>query len=147
MTVTMVSLIPVFGSISDKLGRPLMMRLSAILVSVLIFPYLWSLEYFSFIGILASGMCVTCVVAMFMGCMNTYILEIFPVNVRYSCFGFFYSIGMGIFGGTAPMIGTYFLTLTSSLVILGIYLIFGCMLGLLGVAASRRQVAVNTSLA
>lgn len=139
MTVTMVSLIPVFGAISDKLGRPLMMRLSAILVSVLIFPYLWSLEYFSFMGILASGMCVTCVVAMFMGCMNTYILEIFPVNVRYSCFGFFYSIGMGIFGGTAPMIGMYILSLPFYSVIFGGYLLTGCLLGVGGVFLSKKS--------
>lgn len=138
-TLTMVSLIPVFGFISDKVGRPSLMKSSAVLVVMFVFPYLWALNNFAWNGILIFGIMMAIFVAMFMGCMNTYMLEIFPTNVRYSCFAFFYSIGMGIFGGTAPMIGTYILKLPFSFYLIGIYLIMGGLLGLLGVVLSKRE--------
>lgn len=137
-TLTMVALIPVFGFISDKVGRPYLMRISTVLVAISVFPYLWGMSFFAFSTILITGILMAILVAMFMGCMNTYILEIFPTSVRYSCFAFFYSIGMGVFGGTAPMIGTYILTLSFKLQILGCYLVFGCFLGILGVFLSKR---------
>jgi MFS family permease len=56
------------------------------------------------------------------GTINVYGLEIFPVKYRYSCSAFFYSIGVGIIGGTSPMIATLITEhFANSVMLLGSY--------------------------
>ena len=65
--------------------------------------------------------------AMMIGAINIYAAEIFPTSIRMSCMSFFYSIGMGVIGGTVPMVATYITNNFNNVeYILGGYISFIC---------------------
>jgi hypothetical protein len=42
--------------------------------------------------------------SIYNGITNVFAVELFPVKYRYSCYAFCHSIGMGVIGGTSPMV-------------------------------------------
>lgn len=106
-TTILIVLCPLFGYISDKINR-----------ANLIFYGLVSLALYSFIGlqIVAVYPIVTIATLFFLGqailhstqaaTINIFLIEIFPAQFRFSCSSFCYSIGLGIIGGTSPLVAT-----------------------------------------
>jgi len=47
------------------------------------------------------------VVAMIYGPVASFLVELFPANIRYTALSFPYHIGAGIFGGFLPFFATY----------------------------------------
>lgn len=101
-TTLMAILIPLFGFISDKVGRKKLMYLGCLTLVVysmnlnlimILNPY--------YIAILAIIHII--IIAIFTGPMNSFIVEIFPIEVRYSCSAISFSLGMAL-GGTIPMV-------------------------------------------
>ena len=62
----------------------------------------WSLTFLVFIQVLF--------VTMVYGPIAAFLVELFPVNIRYTSMSLPYHVGNGIFGGLLPAISTYFVT-------------------------------------
>lgn len=50
---------------------------------------------------------MTIIVAMIYGPVASFLVEVFPANIRYTALSFPYHIGAGIFGGFLPFFATY----------------------------------------
>lgn len=112
LTVGTISLVffmvlqPLLGMLSDKIGRRPMLIAFGVAFVVLPVPLLNALS-----NSFASLLLIQCAGMVFLGCFTSVSAavnsELFPTRVRASGAGFPYSLTVAIFGGTAPLIGTY----------------------------------------
>jgi len=108
ISLTMFLSLPVFGYISDKFNRQKYLIITSMLMSLV---GLFFIHLITFAANTASviflSIAYTLFASMMIGSINIYAAEIFPTRVRMSCMSFFYSIGMGVIGGTVPMVSTF----------------------------------------
>ncbi len=65
--------------------------------------------------------------------LNTFIVEMFPPECRFSCASFCYSLGIGFIGGTSPMVASLMLKLDNPSVYISGYILIVSILGYVGV--------------
>jgi len=125
---TMFLALPFFGYISDKFNRKNYLIITSMLMAVVGFFFINLITYAAnTISVIILSIVYILFAAMMISAINVYAAEIFPTRIRMSCMSFFYSIGMGVIGGTVPMVSTY---ITSSFgnaeYVLGAYISFIC---------------------
>jgi MHS family proline/betaine transporter-like MFS transporter len=105
--VVMVSSIPFFGALSDKIGRkPLLLACCAAFV-VLPYPlFHWILEAKSLYAVLTVQIIFNLFIGAFSGAGPAALCEIFPTASRTMLLSVGYSLSTAIFGGFAPFIST-----------------------------------------
>ncbi|MHA7223961.1 MFS transporter [Arthrobacter sp. RHLT1-20] len=113
-TVFGALLIPVFGWLSDKIGRKPVLLLAC--VSCIILPLLGLMIVLSSVpgAILIGQMVMWIPVAIFCGVTPAAFSELFPTEVRVSGFGIAYSVSTALFSGTAPFIATLLIEQTGN---------------------------------
>jgi MHS family proline/betaine transporter-like MFS transporter len=106
-TLCLVLLSSFWGWTSDKLGRGILLVIGAILSGI------YALMMLPLIVANPTALSISLVIAVHAillsiqnGTMNVFVVEIFPTEYRYSCAAFCHSLGMGVIGGTSPMIAT-----------------------------------------
>ncbi|MBA3814063.1 MAG: hypothetical protein H0X26_06200 [Alphaproteobacteria bacterium] len=65
--------------------------------------------------------------------------NLFPAERRYSGVAFSYSMGLAIFGGTAPVVSTFLTNWTGNPVTPAYYVMFSAILAFICVIQSRRS--------
>jgi MHS family proline/betaine transporter-like MFS transporter len=109
----MVIATPVFGALSDRIGRrPLLLAACAafILLPYPLFEFLLSQPPFAQV---ASAQCLLSVaIAIFSGPGPAAISEIFPTHARSSGMSTGYSLSVALFGGFAPYVATWLIATT-----------------------------------
>jgi MHS family proline/betaine transporter-like MFS transporter len=130
-TSILVLFAPLFSWYSDYIGRAKM--LGAGLLGTAVWGYV-GIQLLSFYPSQELAILFFVVHALLYalqaGTANVFIVEIFPVKYRYSCAALCYSLGMGIVGGTSPMIASLLTSYSVSL--LSYYMATVPMLGFLG---------------
>lgn len=104
-TIVTMIVSPVFGFISDKINRAFVVTSGIgmiMLFSFIMMPLIT--KYETITGIITIIICHALIHSIQAGTMNSFVIEIFPTQYRFSCSAFCYSIGMGVIGGTSPMI-------------------------------------------
>lgn len=122
--VLFVIVIPFTGALSDRVGRKPVMYVHAVGWIVLAYP-LFALVTGSgsFLSLLVA-MCVGVVLlSFFSGPNQAAFAELFPTRVRYSGISVPYNIAVAVFGGTAPFVAAYLLSVTKTNLILVIYIV------------------------
>lgn len=132
-TLCMMIGIIVFGSLSDRYGRLSIMKIGASSAALLVFPLMYLLNSGTFFSVLCVFMFIALLASIFMGPMNTLIVEVFNPSHRYRSAAISYSLGMSAFGGTAPLIAAW-LTQFMGGVLLPCYF---CLAGLMGWGAVK----------
>ena len=112
--------VPVMGNYSDKVGRRRVLGFGAILMAVLSVPVVWLL-YAKGAGGAIGGYLFLSVVAGTIGPFFAALAEQFPTRIRYSGVAISYNLGMGIVGGTAPLVATALIEWTGALESPGVY--------------------------
>jgi MHS family proline/betaine transporter-like MFS transporter len=75
------------------------------------------------VGGLIAGQLVLCLLLTIpLGAVPALLVELFPVNDRLTGYSLAYNIGLGIAGGTAPMIATWLISFTGVDTAPGMYL-------------------------
>lgn len=98
---------PIFGWYSDRTNRGMLITIGAILTAIYSFVMLPVILHLPLIWIISCAfMLHGLIFAIQDGTINVFAIEIFPVECRFSCAAFCYSIGMGIVGGTSPMVAS-----------------------------------------
>jgi len=128
-----------FGILSDKVGRLHMMRIGGILITLSIFPLFYLLNSGSFPTCLTALLIVGFLSTIFGGPMNTFVVEAFAPAHRYRSAALSYSLGMSVFGGTAPLIASWLTTFSEGPFLLSCYFFLGALMGLGAVKLLERH--------
>jgi MHS family proline/betaine transporter-like MFS transporter len=125
-TIILVLLSSFWGWKSDQVGRGKLLVIGTILSGIyalIMLPLIMINPTAIIISLIIAGHAV--LLSVLNGAMNVFAFEVFPTECRYSCGAFCHSIGMGLIGGTTPMMAA-FITKHSdnSIFVLGFYLCF-----------------------
>ena len=134
-TIVTTLLIPVMGSLSDKIGRKKLYVGGSILMILYAFPYFWLIHQGSdLLLIVATVIGLGIIWAPITAVLGTMFSEIFSPEVRYTGVSLGYQIGAAVAGGTAPLVATALLMkFNYSYVPVAIYIIFTALISLLAV--------------
>jgi MFS family permease len=122
--VSLIS-VPLFGYLSDIIGRRLMYGIGIVCIGLFAFPY------FGLLNTKVAGLALLAIVLslifhdMQYGPQAALIAESFGPNVRYSGAGLGYQLASVIAGGPAPLIAAAILSATGSSTFIAVYLV-GC---------------------
>lgn len=119
-----------FGIISDKVGRLHLMRIGGILTVLSVFPLFYLVNSGSFSTCMMALLIVGFLSTIFAGPMNTFIVEAFSPLHRYRSAALSHSLGMSIFGGTAPLVASWLATFPEATFLLSCYFFLGGLMGL-----------------
>jgi MFS family permease len=134
-------LLPVMGSLSDKIGRRPQMLVCTLVVLATGYPaMLWLVGSPSFGSLLGVELWLSLLYAGYNGAMVVFLTEIIPADVRTTGFSMAYSLATAIFGGFTPAISTYLIHLTSNKATPGLWLSFAALCAFIATLAltSRR---------
>jgi MHS family proline/betaine transporter-like MFS transporter len=106
--------IPYMGRLSDRVGRKKVIAGAAIAMAVAGIPcYLLIGTGNPALAIL--GACIMAVIfAGHTGVIHILLVELFPTRVRYSAYGLGYNVSSALFGGTAPLLMTWLISVTGN---------------------------------
>jgi metabolite-proton symporter len=119
--------VPLFGHLSDRIGRRLMYGIGIGAVAIFAFPY------FGLLNTKSSGLVLLAIVLslvfhdMQYGPQAALIAESFGTNLRYSGAGIGYQLASLVAGGPAPLIAVAILDHTSSSTWISWYIIGNCV--------------------
>lgn len=121
--------LPLWGALSDRIGRKPVMHTFAISVGLLQIPLMGMIDSRPWTMLVAATFAVVAVAAG--GALLAPVMaEVFPTSQRTSSIGFAYSLSVAVFGGTAPYIFQWF-TSHDLAHISGIYVVVLCVLTLI----------------
>jgi metabolite-proton symporter len=130
--------VPLFGYLSDIVGRRRMYGIGILGTALFAFPY------FGLLNTAAPGLVLLAIVLslvfhdMQYGPQAALIAETFGTNVRYSGAGLGYQLASVIAGGPAPLIAAAILASTGSSTGISIYILICCVISLIALALLPR---------
>ncbi len=130
--------VPLFGYLSDVLGRRLVYGVGIVAVGLYAFPY------FGLLNTKSSGMALLAIVVSLVfhdimyGPQAALIAESFGANLRYSGAGIGYQLASVIAGGPAPLIAAAILEKTGSSTGISWYIIGCCVLSMIALVLMPR---------
>jgi len=140
-TLVLVSLTSFWGWRSDTIGRGKLLVTGAILSGVyalIMLPLIMSNPTALNISLVIAVHAI--LLSIQNGTITVFMVEIFPVKYRYSCVAFCHSLGMGIIGGTSPMVATLITKhFNNSTFILGLYLSLITLSAAIAIALTMRK--------
>jgi MFS transporter, MHS family, proline/betaine transporter len=128
----LVILVPVFGAVSDRVGRkPLLLSSCAFfaIATVPLFSVLLSHPHFGVLVVIQIVFCAA--IALFSGAGPAAIAEMFQTMGRSTWMTPAYALAVAIFGGFAPFIATWLIAATGSPLSPAYYVIFAALVSLL----------------
>ena len=145
VSVTVALLLPIFGTVSDIIDRKKFLMFSSLVMGMYSLIALNAIvETQSFVSVIILVFLYAFFAAMMIGSINIFSIEIFPTEQRMSCSSLFYSLGMGIVGGTVPMVSSYIIKyfgITSNYI--GIYIALICFSSFLGAFLVYRKQKIS----
>jgi MFS transporter, MHS family, proline/betaine transporter len=122
-----ILLVVPMGALSDRFGRRPVLMAGAGLLAVGVFPAFHMLASGNAIlGVLGCVMLMVTLTAA-VGPTSAIFAEQFPTSVRYTACGLGFALASSLFGGTAPLLGTY---VTSSLKMPWLFILYVAVAGL-----------------
>jgi MFS transporter, MHS family, proline/betaine transporter len=108
-------LIPLFGTLSDRIGRKPLLLTAAIGTALLAWPLFRMMQHQdTFVVMLTGQVGFAILIAMFAGAEAAAAAEAFQRHVRCSGVAVSHNLCMALLGGTAPMVATYLIERTQN---------------------------------
>lgn len=147
-TIVTTILIPIMGSLSDRIGRKKMYIAGTVAMMAFAFPYFWLIHQGSILLlVVATVIGLGIIWAPITAVLGTMFSEIFDAKVRYTGVTLGYQVGAAVAGGTAPLVATALLSaFENSYVPVALYIMFTAAVSLLAIWAVKgriHQPAVN----
>ena len=128
----MIVLIPIFGALSDVVGRKPITIAALLLILVLAYPlFSWLNQSPSLQSLMVTQIALCSVVGVFFGPLSTVLAEQFPAHIRSTGLAIGYNLAVMVFGGFAQFFVTWLIQVTGSPVAPAFYVMFGAAAGLL----------------
>jgi MFS transporter, MHS family, proline/betaine transporter len=128
----MVMLIPLFGALSDRVGRkPIIFGALLVYLAVTYPLFSWLHDSPSYRNLMITQVALCGVLGAFYGPMSTALAEQFPAHVRSTGLAVAYNFAVMIFGGFAQFFVTWLIQITGTPVAAAFYVMFGAAVGLL----------------
>ncbi|MEU6769127.1 MFS transporter [Streptomyces sp. NPDC046853] len=138
-----LALVPLFGALSDRVGRkPVFIGATAALLVLSTPAFL--LMRTGLVGTWIAGLLLGAILAAILGTYAVWSAEIFPTRTRQSGLSVAYNITAALFAGTVPYLMTVLISATGSTLVPGPYLMVFAVGGL--VAALTLKETVGTTL-
>lgn len=112
--VVVCALIPVFGALSDRVGRKAMLAGSCVGSIVLAYPVFALMNLGSLAAAVVGHVVLGVLLALFISTSLAAMNEMFATRVRYGGFSIGYNISVSAFGGTAPFLVALLITATGN---------------------------------
>lgn len=141
-TVITTILIPVMGSLSDRVGRKKMYIAGTVAMMAFAFPYFWMIHQGSVLMLVVATIIGLGIIwAPITAVLGTMFSEIFDAKVRYTGVSLGYQIGAAVAGGTAPLVATALLaSFNNSYVPVALYIMFTAVVSLIAIFAVKSRV-------
>jgi MHS family proline/betaine transporter-like MFS transporter len=131
--------VPLFGSLSDRVGRLPVMTMAAMLMLVAIVPgFMLLTSAPSAVTLLVVQGGIALITAAYLGPFAAAMSELFPARTRGTGLSISYSFGVTIFGGFAPFIIAWLIAQTGSPLAPSYYVAFGAAASLVALLGARR---------
>ncbi|WP_414053016.1 MFS transporter [Macrococcus animalis] len=136
-------LIPLYGKLSDKVGRKKLYLIGAFAMLLYSFPYFWLLEQKSTLAVLiATVIGLSIIWSPITAVLGTMFSEVFNKEVRYTGVTLGYQIGAALAGGTAPMIAEYLMgKFNGSYVPVAVYIMVIAIISIISVLSIKNKKA------
>lgn len=127
----MTLLMPVFGALSDRVGRRVLIIAATAGLLVALYPlFSWVHAAPSFARLMTMQVVLCTLLAVYFGPISAVMAEQFPVGVRSTGLALAYNLAVMIFGGFAQFIVTWLIHTTGLAIAPVFYVIFAAALGL-----------------
>jgi MFS transporter, MHS family, proline/betaine transporter len=135
-----VVLIPIFGALSDLVGRKTVMIAALVLDLLVTYPlFSWVSTSPSFGALLTMQIILCSLFGVFNGPVSTALAEQFPTHVRSTALAISYNIAVMLFGGFAQFFVTWLIQATGTSIAPAYYLMFGAAVGLVAALFLRER--------
>jgi MFS family permease len=132
-------LLPVFGTLSDRIGRWPLLIVAPLLILATAYPAMsWLVAAPSFSRLLVVEFWLAILYAMYAGALVPFIVEIMPAKVRSSGYAIILSFANGIFGTFTPFIVTALISMTDNRASPALWLSAAAAVSLVGAVSARR---------
>jgi len=128
-----------FGALSDRVGRRVVMVPALIVYSVLFYVMLQRLVAEPTTTNLMELQAIGVMLAALAGPMPAFMTEIFPVGVRSTGASLMYNFAVMLFGGLAPFINTWLVQATGNKAAPVYYIFFAAAVGVIGLSVYRAR--------
>ena len=136
--VCMTLVIPVCGTLSDRIGRRPILIAAPVAYLLLLYPFFtWIHAHPSFLHLVLMQTVLCSIAGAFSGPISTAVAEQFPVGVRSTGLAVAYNMAVMLFGGFAQFIVTWLVEKTGSPIAPAYYVMFGAMVGLVAALSLR----------
>ncbi|MEW1933736.1 MFS transporter [Rhodococcus sp. NPDC079359] len=105
--VVLIASLPVWGALSDRIGRKPVLFIGNIGIALLLFP-LDAMVGSSALTLFLAMSVALCAIGAILAVMPAMMAELFPTGMRAAGVGVPYSIAVAAFGGTAAYVQTFF---------------------------------------
>ncbi|MCF6425362.1 MFS transporter [Amycolatopsis tucumanensis] len=137
--LTQVVTIPVFGALSDRLGRKRIYLTGAVAMAVAGFPMFWLIDTGSLLWLGVALVIGFTIHASMFGCQTAMYAEMFPADVRLSGASLGFQVASVLAGGLAPMITTALVAASGGSWAVSLYIIAMAVVTFAGVSTIRER--------
>lgn len=134
------------GALSDRYGRRPVLTAMLITIIVTYIPSFWLAAQGTVAGALSGQLVFGVVFGMFYGVYGVTIMESFATRNRLKGTMICFNLSYTVFGGTAPLVSTWLITLTGSLIAPGVYMVVLAVIALGVFVALKMPETVGSSL-
>jgi len=132
-------LVPLFGALSDRIGRTPAPIAAALVMLFCAWPALaWLNASPSFARLLVLQAFFGLSTAAYLGSMPALLAELFPVRARSAGMSVAYAFGVAVFGGIAPFVHAWLIMRTGDPAAPAFYLVAAALVSLAALIAARR---------
>lgn len=135
--VVMMAVITLVGSLTDRVGRKPVMLTGCIGFAVLTYPAFWLMSQGNILGTAAGLLILGLLLVLILGTIGSMLPALFPTRCRYGAFCIGYNVSTSLFGGTAPFVATYLISVTGDNFVPAYYLIIASVVAFIPIVMSE----------
>lgn len=126
----MMLVLPFAGALSDRVGRKPLWWFSLSGLFILVVP-LYHLMGAGLLGAIVGFMLLGLLYAPQLATISATFPAMFPTHVRFAGFAIAYNVATSLFGGTAPAVNSWLITLTGDQLTPAYYMMAACVVGMI----------------
>jgi MHS family proline/betaine transporter-like MFS transporter len=126
----MMVVLPFAGALSDRIGRKPMWWISLVGLFVLVIP-LYHLMATGLAGAVVGFALLGLLYAPQLATISATFPAMFPTQVRFAGFAISYNVATSLFGGTAPAMNSWLISLTGDTLMPAYYMMASCVVGMI----------------